>query len=475
MSVEISGNVAYLQSSSSAVFFSKASTTPLLKPVATYNLVTQLVNALEVAPWGEDNRFPQNISNLLDYCGVPKTALDFKARALWGGGILPCSVTGYDNNGTEILRPLDRTTYKMVFDFIEARWFYRFYLEFLSDWTIYSNCFPELVLQTDGEKITKLVQQESCDCRFKQMNDKGEINTVYLSKMWGMAKDQFVKFDKDKSVKGIIASGQPTEKDSKYLKKLTALDMYDPVNSLTEYVKDTDQRNFILPVNYPSSNKTYYQLAIWDGARLAGWLDIAAAIPNMLKALYKKAFKIKYHIEIPERYWEKTLGPGVWNGYNSDQRLAEKKKLLEAMDKFLSGEDNAYKTFVSFFDVSGVDGTESGRIKITAIEDKVNIDKELMTGATANSETLFAMGINPDIIGAGIPGSSIYGGNKGGSNIREGKLVYDSSLTLERQIILEPLYLVRDYNKWGEEIQFRMRDVVLTTLDKNTGTQKKVS
>ncbi len=49
MSVQISGNVAYLESSSSAVFFSKASTAPVIKPVATYSLVTQLVNALNVA------------------------------------------------------------------------------------------------------------------------------------------------------------------------------------------------------------------------------------------------------------------------------------------------------------------------------------------------------------------------------------------------------------------------------------------
>jgi hypothetical protein len=475
MSVQVNGNVAYLESSNSVVFFSKASTSPVMRAVSTPLLLKELVNALKVAPWGEDNRFPQNISNLLDYCGVPKSALDFKARALWGGGILPCKITGYDDAGTEILQPLDRSKYKELFAFIEDRKFYRFYLEFLSDWTMFSNCFPEIVLQNDGKKITRLVHQESCDCRFKQMNEKGEINTVYLSKMWGMAKDQFVKFDKDKRVQGIVDYGQPQETDGKYMKKLTALDMYDPLESLKSYVKDSDQRNFILPVNYPSSNKTYYQLAIWDGARLGGWVDIAASVPAMLKIYYKKAFKIKYHIEIPESYWKKTLGVEVWNGYDADKRLLVKKELLESMDKFLSGEDNAYKSFVSFFDVSVVDGAETGRIKITAIEDKVNIDKELMTGATANGEILFAMGINPDIIGAGVPGSSVYGGSKGGSNIREGKLVYDSTLALERQVILEPLYLVRDYNQWGDDIQFRMRDVVLTTLDKNTGTEKKVS
>ena len=36
-------------------------------------------------------------------------------------------------------------------------------------------------------------------------------------------------------------------------------------------------------------------------------------------------------------------------------------------------------------------------------------------------------------------------------------------------------YLVRDYNEWGDDIQFRHRDTVLTTLDKGKGTEKVVS
>ena len=84
------------------------------------------------------------------------------------------------------------------------------------------------------------------------------------------------------------------------------------------------------------------------------------------------------------------------------------------------------------------------------------------------------MNINPDVLGASVP-SSAYGGNKGGSNIREGKLVYDSMLTGERRLTLEPLYLTRDFNGWDADIQFRHRDTVLTTLDKNKGTEKVLS
>lgn len=82
------------------------------------------------------------------------------------------------------------------------------------------------------------------------------------------------------------------------------------------------------------------------------------------------------------------------------------------------------------------------------------------------------------MLGLGIPGGA-YGGNKGGSSVRESKLIYDANLFIERQVICEPLYAVRDFNRkvggmseWEDDIVFRVRDVQLTTLNQNTGMQK---
>ena len=56
--------------------------------------------------------------------------------------------------------------------------------------------------------------------------------------------------------------------------------------------------------------------------------------------------------------------------------------------------------------------------------------------------------------------------------------MYTAGLQLERNVLLEPLYLMKDFNRevggvaeWEEDIVFRFRDTVLTTLDKNTGTE----
>jgi hypothetical protein len=491
MSIHVAGPIAYLSESKSAVYFSMnnaPSSSTNKDDNGTALPVKKLQNALDVAYWGEDNRFPQNIETQLSYCGVAKSGLDWKARVLFGSGIIPGKVTGYEDEGKkEIFVPLDPTEYINVYKFINDRSTYRFFMEYIQDWVTYSNCFPEIVFSLDAKYITKLVHQESCDCRFKQMNDKGQLDTVYLSKMWGMAKDQYAKFDPKKGIVGLIENPLSLSKiDNKYIKQLDAIDMYNPLSSAKKIGEKLSKRSLksyksaILPVNYPSVNKTYYQVPYWDGARLAGWIELAAKIPNMFKTLYNKAFKIKYHIEVPETYMEEKYGAEVWLSKTEAEKTEAKKELLKEMDGFLSGDENAYKTFISFFNVDNVGKTEYGRIKITPIEDKVTIDKDLLLNTSIITEILMAMQIHPTLFSAGMTGKQTGGGS--GSDIREAYLVYLAGLTLERNVLLEPLYLVRDYNRevggmaeWEEDIVFRFRDTVLTTLDSGKGTQKTIS
>ncbi|MBC7509384.1 MAG: hypothetical protein H7320_11660 [Ferruginibacter sp.] len=477
------GPVAFMPDSGAAVYFSPSTTlagTYSSSPNGTALAVKKLQVALDVAVWGEDNRFPQNIEHQMAYCGIGKAGLDWKARALYGGGIVPGKIIGIDpTTKEEIFEPLDPATNKEIYLFIRNPKFTRFMLEYLIDWVWFGNCFPEIVFSNDCKKITNLVHQESCDARYEQMDDNGNINYVFLSKLWGMAQDQFAKFDDKKRIKGIIQNPENiTENDLKFVSKLDCIDMYDAHASALKIAKTLKGNNkklksAILPVNYPSVNKTYYQVTAWDGARLAGWVEIACKIPALLKSLYSKAFNIKYHIEIPETYFPQKFGAETWQGMDDGLRTSAKKKLLEEMNEFLSGNENAYKTFVSFFSVAPHDYTEYARIKITPIESKNNIDKELLTSSAAELQILISMQVNPTIFGAGTVGTGSQ--RSGGSDIRESFLVNSAQLNLERQVLLEPLYLVRDFNEWGEDIIFRFRDTILTTLDTGAGSKKVVS
>lgn len=486
MSIHMAGPIAFMESSGSAVYFSKnsASAGTFKTQEGTSTVVKKAQTALEVAYWGEDNRFPQNIEQQMAYCGIGKAALDWKARALYGAGIIPGRVRDYEDDGkTEIFEPLTRKEGKDIYAFLENRSMFRFFLEYLQDWTWYSNVFPEVILSKDGEKITGFVHQESCDARYKQMNDKGLIENIYLSKLWGSGKNQYAKFDPEKKILGLIENpAKLTEIDNKFLKSMHCIDMYDAVDSLKliadKLVKTrkADQlKSAILPVNYPSVNKTYYQVPSWDGARLGGWVEIACKVPSLIKTLYNKAFRLKYHIQVPESYFERQYGFEKWHGKTEEEQKEARRKLLQDMDDYLTGDTNAFHSFISFFDIAPHDKTEYGKVTIESIEDKTNIDKDLITTSAANVEILMAMQVHPSLFSAGAPGATHRSGGGSGSDIREAFLVYNALLNLERQVLLEPLYLARDYNQWGDDIVFRVRDTQLTTLDKNSGTQKVIS
>lgn len=482
--------IEFLEHSQSAVFFSKSSAsagTFKQNRRGTAQDVLKLQNQLNVAYWGEDNRFPQNIEQQMAHCGVGKSGLDWKARALYGAGIIPGKIKGYEDEGKkEIFEPLDRVKYKKIYDFIEARRMFRFWLEYFQDWAWFANCFPEVILSKDGKTITGLVHQESCDCRFQQMNDKAEILYVLISKMWGLPSTQYAKFDPEKKVRGLLDKGIDAiaSSDSKYISAVRCIDMYDAVNSLKSIAESMENKkglkSAIYPTNYPSPNKPYYQIPYWDGARLGGWVEIAAKFPAVYKMLLTKAFRIKYHIQVPEVYFEKLHGAESWRAMKANEKSEKRRELLRKMDEFLSTEKGAFKSFVSTFDVDPHTKAEYGLIKITEINDKSTIDKEIILSSAADAQLLTAMQIHPTLFGAGTFGSGQQ--RTGGSDQREAFLVYNALLNLERNVALEPLYLVRDYNRevggiseWQSDIVFRIRDTVLTTLDKGKGTEKTVS
>ena len=82
--------------------------------------------------------------------------------------------------------------------------------------------------------------------------------------------------------------------------------------------------------------------------------------------------------------------------------------------------------------------------------------------------------LNPNVLGAGMPGGT-YAGNQGGSNIREAFLVNIANAWLDRQNILDPLEAFIRFNGADENIEWRFRNTILTTLDTGAGTQKTLS
>ena len=99
--------------------------------------------------------------------------------------------------------------------------------------------------------------------------------------------------------------------------------------------------------------------------------------------------------------------------------------------------------------------------------------RSLPVSAAANSEILFALMVNPNVLGAGMPGGT-YAGNQGGSNIREAFLVNIANAWIDRQNILDPIELYIKMNGMPE-CELRFRNTILVTLDTGSGTKKTLS
>ncbi len=474
--MNVFNSVALTTNGAVAISFSKinSSASKETSPRASFVLPQEMQTDLNVAFWGGDNLYPQNVTEQISTCGVALSALDFKAKMLYGHGLAYGKITKIDKNGYEVFEPAQPGDYPEIDKWFKANDnFTRFYLEFNQDWVQFGNCFPELIFSKDRKTIAKIVHQESSDCRFAQMNDNGVIDTVLFSKYWADVSTQYVKAHKEDKLKARKKDNQkmPKEKvDNKIVKELRALDMYDSYNDLINVVASSKHNSVILPVNYPSTGKTYYQQPGWHSLLLSGWIEIASKIPELLQTLYTKSFNIKYHIEVPESYFKNKVDN--WDQLDEATKLSHKQELVKTMDEFLSSSTVNQKNLITFFEIDPNTKKDFGGIKITEIKNMSSVDKELFLSSAANQEILFALQINPNMIGAGAPGGAYTGGAGSGSDIREAFLVYNSIIHPEQQLILEPIKLAARFNKFPEEVVFRFKKIVLTTLDQNTGSKQ---
>ena len=146
---------------------------------------------------------------------------------------------------------------------------------------------------------------------------------------------------------------------------------------------------------------------------------------------------------------------------------------MDQVEMNLCGPDNAEKPLFSMYAVNEANGRIEEEWKIKPLENKYQGSDNLPVSAAANSEILFALMVNPNVMGAGMPGGT-YAGNQGGSNIREAFLVNIANAWIDRQNILDPIELYIRINGMPD-CELRFRNTILVTLDSGSGTKKTLS
>jgi len=404
------------------------------------------IETSDIAKWGSSNREPQEILKATKLSGTGMSALRVLKATHYGQGF-QVYINEVTEEGKLKKKLVQLTEFETINSFFNINKINRFWTETIADLESLFIAFPEFILSKDYSQIVSIRRQPSAKMRFTQMNPKtGLIEYALLCHDWKSS----------------------TTIDDEYVSKIPVVDSYWSADQIKEYCKSKKIRKFVMPIFYPMMDETYYPNADWHAVYHNGWMDVANSIPEYKKRLFEQQLHIKYVIHISEEYFKRTYG-GDWEEFKTEKRLQIREQLAKDIDEHLSGNKSAGKSIqsVTYKDHNGnwVKG-----IEVEAIDDKLKDGAYLPEATAANSEISYAFGVDPSIVGAGIPGGKMNTGS--GSDKREAFSILTSLFKTKRETTLDVWRLLRDYNQWPSELQGDFANTELTTLDANpTGTQ----
>lgn len=406
---------------------------------------TQVGN-IEISDWGRNNNFPNDADNIINSVGVLNSGLKFIRNFTIGQGIFPVTVEGYDDKGNEVLKPVGDPKLR---DFGFSRVVRRYLEKAVRDYLKFGVAFAQLLPNSDGQQIVGINTVNARFCRLSVANKAGVIEKCVVSGEWP-----------DMPVAGSFSVHN-------------VLDEYDPEADLIRQRWGKQKKNsYIYVIRDSWSNNEYYSSPVWYTAHKAGWTDVAQKIPLFLAKAYENQITWKFHIQIPYAFWDKQYP--AENFKSTKEREEAINGFMDQIEENLCGPQNANKPIFTFFDINPTNGKVEEQWIIKPLENKLSNEQNLITSAAANSEILFSLMINPNVLGAGMPGGA-YAGNQGGSNIREAFLVNIANSWLDRQNLLDPLETYVRYNGAASNVEWRFRNTILTTLDTGSGTKKILS
>lgn len=441
----ISSKSAFLSTTGSPVGVSVEEKKKLIQTIDTKldQDFTELTG-IKLLSWGANNDFPQWADKIITTTGVLNTGLKFIRNFTMGQGLHACKIDGYDDDGNEILSPYPDAKLQQ---FVNSRKTRRYMEKVLRDYLKFGAGFVQFIPNTDGSSIVGLNALNAYFCRLTQRDDKGFEQCVVSGK-WpeNPGKEDYQAFD-------------------------VLLD-YDPDMDLDiRRLEGKSIKSTIMVIRDSWSNRDTYSEPVWLACFLAGWIDIAKEVPKYLKKVNKNQATWKWHIQIPYSFWDKKFPEADFE--TTKDRQAAIELYMDDIEANLLGADNAEKPLFTHYSINDLNGKIEEEWKITALDNKSKEGDKLVTSAAANSEILFSLMINPNVMGAGMPGGT-YAGNQGGSNIREAFLVNIANAWIDRQNLIDPLEIQIRYNGYPDAV-LRYRNTILTTLNTGAGTTQNLA
>jgi hypothetical protein len=381
------------------------------------------------ASWGKDNKLPLRLVKLLYNNNLMPGALDTKDQITLGDDL----ILYYEiiEKGKRKRVPFENLD---IMDWLEEIGTQKYMEEAVIDYDWFYNFFAELKLGRGSRRnqVRAINALEAMDCRAEIMDKSGRIGHYGLAD-WNNNK----KLD------------------------VQVIPAYDPSNP-TRYSR------FVMHQKKKSPGNPYYPLPSYIGAQF--WISHANKIPQWKTNNMDNQANIKYHIQIPERYFL-NLYPEP--EYTKEDRAQKRQDKIQEISEMLSGVKNPGKAFVSEFAIDKVTGKELPGWKIEAIANNINHEAYSKDFEDSNSAIHSSVAVDPALSGVMQPGKM---GAGSGSEKRLAYLFHAKIKTrYARRLLLEPIQVAMKISGFDRmEVDGQMRrvkigihDVEFTTLDED--------
>lgn len=406
-----------------------------------------------VAPWGENNYFPEELDAQLSTSLDMESGFQTLTEFCYGLRIATYRESA-DPNGEYIRTPV---YYQPFEDFKESYNFNEIFLQrSLYNFFRYANVFFEFSFDS-SRKIVRIFTKDSPYCRISTLNtSKGTSDWLFQSAQWKASQVKFTDLDslRDLESKGLMS-------------KIPLIDYRDPIESAKKLAKEHNLLGYHIKDYSPGD--AYYGKSPWYPILANGLLDIAQKAPSMLQSYYSNLITIGWHFEVNADYLKQTVKD--WDQLSPDKKAEHFKKLQNDLDACATGSDKAYKSFFSQFGYDN-QGNVQSQLKINQLQNPNKDNTVIKDLQYVNSTVASALRLDASLTGDKSGGSKEA---DAGSEKRLANNLLNQRLNMVRDQILYMLTIVKYVNDWDKSLRFAIEVDYHETLDKNPQGKTEIS
>ena len=375
----------------------------------------QLAVGWRWAAWGADDLLPTHIRTKIEKVSMAQQAIYRLTAMMYGNGL------AYYRN-SDLANATDKTKAPRAYIPKVEQWLQRnriadqWFMPQLADYRFYMNAFSEFVLSRDRSQITGLFHKGAEFSRLSMQNPV-TVRTEYSLHSYEFP----------------IGVGMHSD-----IRRLPLYQWDDE----EAFLRRLGGYKFSWHSYFHTPGTIYYARPFWLALmRKNGWLDVAAAVPEVVNAMMRNQISLKYQILIPESYFE--IRHPEWQGYTAEARKVLIDALVDTINNSLVGTQNAARTITTIFK-QDVSGNAAGKIEIIPIDDKLKSDSWVPSSSTADAQVVQGLGLHPSQLGLAPEGGKMGAGS--GSDQRESFNTLTQINTMDQLIVLGPLNFAARYN-----------------------------